>query len=504
MRYVMMDTNIFIDMIIDRKHNVSGKLVESFIKLLDFDEIKLIIPAIVVHETNKHIEEQLAEVGKKIKSAINSLDDIYGINGYEIDGLEIKEYKNNSRKQLTELFTKYESNKSDYLREIKAIIKKIFEHPNCIIVEDTEQLRSLCLQRRIYKRAPFHYEKKESYADGLIVETLVHLSDYITLGEEDNIIFVTGNTSDFSKRIQKKELHEDIYEDLEKIGLGTKVKYITSFGELIGKELKQEVENANLKEEFEKEMQEQEEMNMEQLYADVEDMERESVGLTALGSFEEEFLESFSESHFVEQLKELFERINNCFSNLEDIEYFYTEELQDHVCAVEAEKIAEFIEKWNELMDDLEETPVLDDISGIREIIDWIEQKANSSDYSDVNVALPDSIEYGDNIIIYGVDKKQYELRMDELYLSCGNGDIDWLNIVIYHAGEKCASGNIEITYGFVDFDDDGGIGDACDEDISYQTGGVIEYIEEIVNEFEAYVNEELGIVETIRNYFDM
>lgn len=60
-----MDTNIFIDMIIDRKHNVSGNLVESFIKLLDFDEIKLIIPTIVVHETNKNIEEQLAEVGKK-------------------------------------------------------------------------------------------------------------------------------------------------------------------------------------------------------------------------------------------------------------------------------------------------------------------------------------------------------------------------------------------------------------------------------------------------------
>ena len=154
-----------------------------------------------------------------------------------------------------------------------------------------------------------------------------------------------------------------------------KVKYITSFGELIGVELKQEVNNANLKEEFEKEMQEQEEMDMEQLYAEVEDLERESVGLTALGSFENEFLESFCESQFVEQLKDLFERINNCFSNLENIEYFYSEEFQDHVCAVEAEEIAEFIEKWNELMDELGETPVLDDISGIREIIDWIEQK---------------------------------------------------------------------------------------------------------------------------------
>ena len=63
MRYVMIDTNIFIDMIIDRKHNVSDRLVKSFIKLLDFDEIKLVVPEIVVHETNKHMEERLEEVG---------------------------------------------------------------------------------------------------------------------------------------------------------------------------------------------------------------------------------------------------------------------------------------------------------------------------------------------------------------------------------------------------------------------------------------------------------
>lgn len=504
MRYVMMDTNVFIDMIIDRKHNVSGNLVESFIKLLDFDEIKLIIPAIVVHETNKHIEEQLAEVGKKIKSAINSLDEIYGINGYEINGLEIKEYKNNSRQQLTELYTKYESNKLEYLKEIKAIIKKIFQHPNSVIVEDTENLRSLCLQRRIYKRAPFHYEKKESYADGLIVETLVHFSEYITLGVDDNITFVTGNTSDFSKRNQKKELHEDIYEDLKKVGLDERVKYITSFGELIGKELGQEVNNANLKEEFEKEMQEQEEIDRERLYADVEDLERESVGLTALGDFENEFLESFCESSFVEQLKELFERVNSCYSNLEEIKYFYEEELQDHVCAVEVEKIAEFIEEWNELMATLKETPVLNDVSGIRQIIDWMEQKVFANDYSDVDICLPDSIEYGDSITFYGLEKKRYELLMDKLYLSCGNGDVDWLNIFIYHAGEKCATGNIEITYGFVDFDDDGGIGDACDEDIVYQTDEVIGYIDEIANEFEAYVNNELDIIEKVRNCFNI
>lgn len=503
MRYIMIDTNIFIDMIINRKHNVSGKLVEAFIKLLDFDEIKLIIPSIVVHETNKHIDEQLDEVGKKIKSAIKALDEIYGINGYEIDGLEIKDYKKNSKKQLTELFEKYERNKSEYLRELKAIIKKIFEHPNCIIVEDTELLRSLCLKRRIYKRAPFHHEKKESYADGMIVETLVHILDYITLGKEDSLTFVTGNTSDFSQGTTKNELHGDIVEDLMERGLDEKIKYITSFSELIGKELKQEVNNANLKEEFEKEMQEQEEIDMMQLYAEIEDLNRASVGLTSLGSFEDEFLESFGESNFVKQLKGLFERINRSFIDLEEVELFY-EELFDYVSAVELGEIADFVEKWNTLMKELKEDAVWGDISGINEILKWIQRKADCNNYSDIDITLPDDIEYGEHITIYDVEKKRYELLMDELYLSCGNGDVDWLNIAIYHEGERCAIGNIEITYGFVEFDEDGGVGDACAQDISYQTASIIEYIEKIANELEEYANVEMHVIESFRDYFDI
>ena len=125
MKYLLIDTNIFIDMIIDRRNNVSEKLVESFIKLLDFDEVKIILPSVVIHETNKHIEEQLSEVGKKIKCAIYySIEEIYGINGYSIQGLDVKEYKNNSQKELEILLTSYKQSKDDYLREIKSLILK--------------------------------------------------------------------------------------------------------------------------------------------------------------------------------------------------------------------------------------------------------------------------------------------------------------------------------------------------------------------------------------------
>lgn len=504
MRYVMIDTNIFIDMIIDRKHNVSDKLVESFIKLLDYDEIKLVIPAIVVHETNKHIDEQLSEVGKRIVHAIKALDDIYGINGYEIEGLEIKEYKNNSKKQLNELLSKYESKKEDYLQEVKSVIKKVFEHKNCIIIEDTEQLRSLCMKRRIYKKAPFHIEKKESYADGMIVETLLHLQEFVTIEEDDNITFVTGNTSDFSSSENKRELHKDILEDLVKIRLDEKTKYILSFSELIGRELAQEVQNANLKGDFEKEMQEQEEYEKSQWYSDIEDMDRESAGLTALGSFEDEFLDSFRESSFAEEMVSALERLNRCYSDLEEITLFYDDELQSYMNGIDTAEIPCFIKKWNKLMEKLEDMEVSYAISGIKEISEWIEQKIENNDYTNLIDHLPDSIDYGDKVVFYGVEKKKYELSMDELFLSCKNGEQDWLEIDLFAENERIAKGNIEITYGFVEFDDDGGVADACDEDIDYQTGRIIESIIEIVNELEEFVGNENEIVEEIRNTFDI
>ena len=241
MKYLLMDTNIFLDMIIDRKNNVSKELVNTFIKLLDFNQVKLIIPSIVAYETNKHIEEQLLEVNKKIKNAIKAIDEIYGINGYTIKGLDVKDYKKNSKKELNILKEQYKASDTQYLEEIQSLVEKVIQHPNSIIIEDNNIINAACLQRRIYKKAPFHIEKKESFADGVIIETLLHSRELIPLTDEDEVIFVTGNTSDFSDSIAKDTFHADIQIDISKRNLENKIKYVTRFNELVGEYLKAEV-----------------------------------------------------------------------------------------------------------------------------------------------------------------------------------------------------------------------------------------------------------------------
>lgn len=77
MKYVLIDTNIFLDILIDRKNQVSNKLVETFEKLLNYDEIKVVVPAIVIHETYKHLDEELDKVRVKLDIAIKNIENLY-------------------------------------------------------------------------------------------------------------------------------------------------------------------------------------------------------------------------------------------------------------------------------------------------------------------------------------------------------------------------------------------------------------------------------------------
>ena len=47
----------------------------------------------------------------------------------------------------------------------------------------------MVLKRKIYKRAPFHKVKKESNGDGVIIESLININQFVAINEKD-IIFL--------------------------------------------------------------------------------------------------------------------------------------------------------------------------------------------------------------------------------------------------------------------------------------------------------------------------
>lgn len=487
MKYLLLDTNIYLDMIIDRKNNVSNKLLESFIKLLDYKEITLVVPSIVKYETNKHIKEQLNEVGNNIDRALDSIKNIYGINGYSIEGLKVKTYKDNTRKELTKLREYFESNKENYLEEIENLIDKLFSHENSIIIPE-EKIITSCFLRRTYKKAPFHHESKDCYADGIIVETLLNISEYVTINEGDMIYFVSGNTSDFSDSNIKVNLHNDIILDLKNLGMDNIVKYILRFNQLVAVELKNEVENANLKEEFEKELKEQENL----FYSDMKDMERNSIGLQSLSHYESYFEECFYESGFSNNVISLFERLEKCYTEIEELYLFYSDEFQSFVMNYDCKKIQDFVGELCVLLSIDEDECT---INTIMEILDVIDSKIKAFDYSDIDIGLPDSLEYGNDIEFYGKNKEKYILEMDPLLLTPDDGGSDSLELrIVDNKKNNIANANIEINYGYVEFNDEGNVGDACDEEITYNFDYLVEKLEEIVDGLETIVREESAL----------
>ena len=64
-------------MVIDRRDNViSGNLLKIFIKLLDYGEVKLILPNVIKVETYRHLDSEIKCVGKKIDSTMDSIKNL--------------------------------------------------------------------------------------------------------------------------------------------------------------------------------------------------------------------------------------------------------------------------------------------------------------------------------------------------------------------------------------------------------------------------------------------
>ena len=152
MIYVMLDTNIIIDMLVDRCKNINAKLVKSFIQLLDKDEICLLVPEIVKTETYRNIESEFDNVGNKLKHTIDSIDNLYGVILINDESFDLEKYKDSAKKELVELKSSFEKNEENYKKDIYNVIELLFSHKNSKILPDKD-LMGQVFKRKVYKRA---------------------------------------------------------------------------------------------------------------------------------------------------------------------------------------------------------------------------------------------------------------------------------------------------------------------------------------------------------------
>lgn len=219
MKYLLLDTNIYLSIVVNRKNEINNKLIATFTKLLEYGEIKLVIPSIVKHETFKHLEAEVSKVGELLENAKKQIDQIYWVNGLEKKDFDIKKCKSDAKQYLQNGLDTFQRNKDGYIENLDKLINGIFENEKAITINDDEFLLNGALQRKIYQKAPFHNDDKESYGDALITEVLINLNKFIDIKSGDKIYFVSDNTSDFSSKKNKEHLHEHIKKDIDKAGL---------------------------------------------------------------------------------------------------------------------------------------------------------------------------------------------------------------------------------------------------------------------------------------------
>lgn len=486
MNYILLDTNIIIDMVVDRRNQINNKLLSKFIKLLDYGEVRLIVPEIIRTETYRHLNEEIDNVGKQIEKALDAIKNLYGVSTLDIDGLDLSEYKKNARKELQDALTLFTSKREEYKSDIFNSISKIFSNVNTILMDDIS-LMAIVMKRKIYKRAPFHKVEKESNGDGVIVETLINIEEFIDINDEDKIYFVTGNYKDFSASNDKNVLHEDIIEDLKKKGLDTKTIYIRTFEQLVGKELRDNVINTELLEEMEQELREQEKEQAEQYEMDIVDTIRESYGLSSLGSFHGEVEELISTSDFACTLQELNEEFSSIRNSIEELAYFYEEEIYDELSDVELVSLEKVLNEISELGIDI----YGDTLESIFMFQEWITEKNATFEKYKIGGDF-ESLEFGGHYRVYSLEQEEYTLDVDELYLSPCPGEKDEIDILLHREfDDEVKSALIEVSYGDVEEDENGGIGNAYEEGVSLEDYGIVEKITELVEEWKEYINQE-------------
>lgn len=311
--------------------------------------------------------------------------------------------------------------------------------------------------------------------------------------------FVTGNYKDFSNPNNKSELHPDIVEDLQKKNLIDIVKYICSFEKLIGSELRDNVKNAELIEAMEEDMKEREREIAEQYKSDIEDTIRESVGLSSLSSFERNVKEELQLSDFGSTLNNLSEGFSSIKDSIEELKWFYEDGFLDLLSNVPTNSLKNLLRKLSEIYPDIEE----DTLEGLFVLQQWSKEKYSELLEYKIEGQF-ECIEYGKKYDVYSLEREEYTLEFDEMYLLPSTGEKDEIDIRLRGEYEdEVWNAQVDISYGEVKFDDDGGIADAFEEGIYLKDYGIVDKLKELLNEWESFIAQEESIRESIEDIFD-
>jgi hypothetical protein len=485
---MLLDTNIYLDMIVSRNDTSKAGSYDELLKLLEHDKLKLIVPKIIKEEVKRHLKGEIVKIGKSVKATRKSLREMYWINNVDLLN-DFNDKLSSVRKTLGQLDDEFSVNMQSYLEDSIKKIDTLFNHSNSIEIIETNELMNNVRRRKLYKKAPSHIENKDSTADSLIVESLINIKDFYTIDDDDKIFFISRNISDFSQGTNKEfkeNLHSDIKDDLASKNLNNIVEYRILFTKTIYDDFKSEAEEIDILTQLLEDMELEEEANEALMIMERINMDRESVGLMSLGSdsiYLERIYEMQESYEFISTLETA---VNDYRAGLERyIEYYY--DVIEKIKRIDLKTLKAKVDSFNNLYKIIPiENFEKDEASSISSYIDYY--IGNVACYGDSlnSIQLQDYIEMGDILLMKNVYEQPIRIDLSG-HLDPRNDDTDNLELNFSINGRSIESGTIEVYYGYMNFDLDGGAADGAQDSIDFYFKSLNEKIE---STFSAYVEK--------------
>lgn len=237
MDYLILDTNIYINLCLRRVDTVTAPCLEGLKKLLDDNRLKIVLPEIVRIEFERNIEPVFENSQNFLKSVINEIDKI--VLPHDITVKLRKE----TTMHLHKILSKFKN--MDINEQIMPVLD-IMDHGNTDVIRTTDDLLIQTIKRVIERRAPAHNKNKRSEADCLIVEAV--LSYFSKVKGSGKVFFVTDNKSDFSNPDKKTELHPHLQLSFSKAN----IRYDPHLAKILKDQFALDIDKADI--EFEEEI----------------------------------------------------------------------------------------------------------------------------------------------------------------------------------------------------------------------------------------------------------
>ena len=235
------------------------------------------------------------------------------------------------------------------------------------------------------------------------------------------------------------------------------------------------------------------------------DMEREEMGFIALNKYESFLEDNLSNSRMEHDIVQLFKKINTVYRNFDD----FMAEYDALIRVLETDNTNAVAIQLSEKLKDISDFPAITNDSIPEEdkecILQWCKDKLEKAERV-CELGLPDTINFGETIVIQGLDLDKLLLTIDEIRLNPKEGEEETIAVSISNMKEKIGEGQISLIVGYQHFDDEGQATDGLEDSIDYDYSEIIDTLCGFLDKQYTILNQEkdiFSVIESVINCYE-